>query len=499
MLDPSVLFEYGPDDSYLFDKETLAFALFYVSPFESSEEKLEHLRAIERDLLFEFQPYVDYYPWYYRPIEFKLYEDYEGHSFIYGQLVYGDYINDLWLVTSLLFNFSFRDNNLYIKVFDQDGEFLLIEGFEKIPRWLMNARTSANRIWINCWNIWAIPEDFMKGQSLTMEDSLKFLSKSYYKMENCTDLTDYLSMKIVDKYPKEVLENSFVETVTVSRPVFQFIAENPNYLCNAALNFQMECVFPDGPESQWKFPKSFYKTDDAVDVKVRVSVLAHLYLKQYGQNSELEKGNMLTRSLDKFVSEDDTLKLNWNNSESSVSEYNEEIEKDMLQKELLRYTILRDSIRSKEPDLDKDKNHHEQISVDAEKGKEILRKLQKFMGEDENGNEEADHFVDAEEQFKKDIEREGGNDISEDDFFEFFCKEALHLKDEDLEKVRYDEPEFDDEYDDGDDILSIPPSDNDEIDVLSNLLDSLKAEDGNPGPVSTFLRSLGMDPDTLEK
>jgi hypothetical protein len=54
-------------------------------------------------------------------------------------------VEDEWLVVYLLRELSKRFESLWIKVVDTDGEFLLIEAANALPRWL-NPEIADNRV-----------------------------------------------------------------------------------------------------------------------------------------------------------------------------------------------------------------------------------------------------------------------------------------------------------------------------------------------------------------
>jgi hypothetical protein len=58
---------------------------------------------------------------------------------------YGDSVEDEWLIVYLLRELSKTFLDLWIKVGDTDGEFLLIEAANALPRWL-NPEIADNRV-----------------------------------------------------------------------------------------------------------------------------------------------------------------------------------------------------------------------------------------------------------------------------------------------------------------------------------------------------------------
>lgn len=62
-----------------------------------------------------------------------------------GLTNYGDSVEDEWLIVYLLRELSKQFQELWIKVVDTDGEFLLIEAANALPRWL-NPEIANNRV-----------------------------------------------------------------------------------------------------------------------------------------------------------------------------------------------------------------------------------------------------------------------------------------------------------------------------------------------------------------
>lgn len=63
---------------------------------------------------------------------------------ISGSFDYGDNVEDAWLVTQLLMGLTQQQAGVALQVWDSDGQFLLIEAAEVLPRWV-TPRTSVDR------------------------------------------------------------------------------------------------------------------------------------------------------------------------------------------------------------------------------------------------------------------------------------------------------------------------------------------------------------------
>jgi hypothetical protein len=71
-----------------------------------------------------------------------------GRWSLSGQTNFGDSIADEWLIVYILRELSKHSPELWIRVFDNDGEFLLIEAANVLPKWL-KPDISENRVSIS--------------------------------------------------------------------------------------------------------------------------------------------------------------------------------------------------------------------------------------------------------------------------------------------------------------------------------------------------------------
>lgn len=66
---------------------------------------------------------------------------------LWGTVEFGDNLEDEWFITWLLQQLTLRIPGTAARVWDNDGEFLLIEAAYALPRWL-KPETSINRVWL---------------------------------------------------------------------------------------------------------------------------------------------------------------------------------------------------------------------------------------------------------------------------------------------------------------------------------------------------------------
>ncbi|XP_046658079.1 protein ecdysoneless-like [Daphnia pulicaria] len=67
---------------------------------------------------------------------------------LYGKTRFGCNVEDEWFIVHLLRSFSVTENDVVIRIVDSDGEFLLVEAADSLPRWA-NPETCINRVFIH--------------------------------------------------------------------------------------------------------------------------------------------------------------------------------------------------------------------------------------------------------------------------------------------------------------------------------------------------------------
>lgn len=150
---------------------------------------------------------------------FGLKEDPDTNA-CYGAVQFDENIEEEWLVVYSLFELSKFDHDLVIKIRDSDGDILLIEAAEHLPRWLESKR-SKDRTYIHRGNIHIIPKDvdlknLPGGKSNVTLSATRFIRD----MNNTSSISSNTSL-------------NFTKVKTVARPNIQ-----------AHINSQL-CGLPD--------------------------------------------------------------------------------------------------------------------------------------------------------------------------------------------------------------------------------------------------------------
>ena len=109
------------------------------------EEEFNNLTELREKCLNVISKYVANYMWHHDRFVLNIEP---GSKYLSGKVVISDNIEDEWFIISLLFLISEQVEDVVIQVNDQDGEVLLIEAAEYIPKWAQEPDLAENRVFI---------------------------------------------------------------------------------------------------------------------------------------------------------------------------------------------------------------------------------------------------------------------------------------------------------------------------------------------------------------
>ncbi|CAO2590561.1 Protein ecdysoneless homolog [Lemmus lemmus] len=129
---------------------------------EEPEEILQ--KYIER-IMTEFAPILVPYIWQNQPFNLK-YKPAKGGvpAHMYGMTKFGDNIEDEWFIVYVIKEITKAFPELVARIEDNDGEFLLIEAADFLPKWL-DPDNSANRVFFHHGELCIIPVPRKSGRT----------------------------------------------------------------------------------------------------------------------------------------------------------------------------------------------------------------------------------------------------------------------------------------------------------------------------------------------
>ncbi|KAK4411736.1 protein ecdysoneless [Sesamum angolense] len=178
--------------------DTVFYSIFPDSSITSAgSAAADELQFLHLRILHHVSPVTAPYIWQHQPFSLSITLSPLPH--LSGHLRFGDNLEDEWFVVYLLFEISKTFPNLSIRVWDSDGEFLLIESAFHLPKWL-NPETSVNRVFIRRGLLHIIPQSSF-ARMPKLEDSLRFLASRNDDSSLAPDAVQlHLRKKIVEGF-----------------------------------------------------------------------------------------------------------------------------------------------------------------------------------------------------------------------------------------------------------------------------------------------------------
>lgn len=422
-LDPNYIWDsYNVDElntQLIFDKSTLTFALFHVNP-DAIEATLAHLQEF-------LEPFIKYYPWFHSPPVFKQFRK-DKIRYIYGEFIYQDSQNDEWLLANLLWEFLTFYPDLYIHLWDSsDFEFILVECSDVIPTWL-EPNNSLNRTWINTKTVLVInPSHDINNLSLAeaLEEILDGEFKKY------PEITATLTKKFSRINESFWLDMVYDLEITLPTNVVEIFADRP-YLISQSINeFIHESLSPNQNLKHIQDEKT-------TNLKVGIPLLGLNLIKfkelelQATNKVDIDFGHLASKIL--TVGLDNLMNFREFIPEASDTPVN--LSRNLIQDKLLEQNRIKSRIPENAKILEEIQNIDETEKSSEFDESALIDKFNAFFSDTSAGID----GIENEELDREKIKQENGTDkevdIDEDDFFEFFLKEALKLSDKDLEDYR---------------------------------------------------------------
>ena len=163
----------------------------------------------------------------------------EKFKFLNGSTNFGTNVEDEWFIVYLLFSITKEFPQLFATVSDNDGEFLLIEAAEYLPKWL-EPDTSGNRVFINQGNLHIIPLPSKPSEitelptgKLTVYQALKILKTNLEKTVALPWVQDPI-LKKIQEYPGKARE-CFHNVLCYIPPQVKYLLKTKNSLISPAV------------------------------------------------------------------------------------------------------------------------------------------------------------------------------------------------------------------------------------------------------------------------
>ncbi|KAF8081978.1 hypothetical protein N665_0854s0015 [Sinapis alba] len=262
--------------------DTVFFSIFPDASLSAagSESSSASLQSLHLQIIDFLSPFTSPYIWQHEPFSLSISLSPScpctdtATPHLHGKLKYGDNLEDEWFAVFLLFRISAAFPSTSIRVWDTDGEFLLIEAAFHLPRWL-NPETSRNRVFIRGGDLHIVPRNRLPDPTLLA--SLRFLVERGENESRASDSVQTALKNRVSGYPERAWRSMHRVRVKVPVPVAHVLRHEPFLISLAVEGFYDRDV--DSMKHAAKMEK-FLSSKELVVVLVKMSRAMYAQLVQ---------------------------------------------------------------------------------------------------------------------------------------------------------------------------------------------------------------------------
>ena len=207
-----------------------------------------------------------------------------GASLLRGRTEYGDSVEDEWVVVWLLRELTKQFKDVWVKIVDSDGEFLLIEAAGTLPGWL-EPEVAENRVWIHEGGLTIIkPQHEPKTSRKQTSEKLSFQEARQVMLREPKRLLHSVSIEEeafyrLRNYPQQIADNMHHALVTLPRKIAFLLRQKPAYIAPAVEAFYLRDPIALRPLQVEKNEMLVFQPEDLVTTSVTFPRVAYAQLK----------------------------------------------------------------------------------------------------------------------------------------------------------------------------------------------------------------------------
>ncbi|KAF2501041.1 SGT1-domain-containing protein [Lophium mytilinum] len=248
-------------------EDCVEYIIFVIDAKLSDIQKRERLQKIQRVATDLEKKLLKEYIW--QRESFKLTLVHEDSSWLLrGRTNYGDSVADEWLIVFLLRELSKQFSDAWIRLYDTDGEFLLIQAANALPKWL-NPEVAENRVWINNSKLLIIPLSSPSNPApLTLKESLQTISSTPRLLQNLVKV-ELEAFDRLSSYPSAISDNQHHATIPIPRKVAAILHASPSHIAPAVEAFYLRDPISLRSLQRKEISEFMFPPEDFVQVSTR--------------------------------------------------------------------------------------------------------------------------------------------------------------------------------------------------------------------------------------
>ncbi|KAK2878909.1 hypothetical protein Q8A67_019700 [Cirrhinus molitorella] len=227
-------------------EDAVQYQLFLVHRDQSDAEGHERfLQQILQNILAEIAPLLVQYIWQHQPFNLKYHpEKGDVPAHLGGVTEFGDNVEDEWFIVYLLKHITGTFSDVAAVVYDNDGQFLLIEAAEHLPKWL-DPDSSENRVFLYRGELHILPNRTRSGEVGWPRDSVPAVGQAlevlHSHTESCLAKQSIRTVlaKRLNGYPEKIQQNFHCTHCYVPAGIAVVLSRRPDLIAPAVSAFYL--------------------------------------------------------------------------------------------------------------------------------------------------------------------------------------------------------------------------------------------------------------------
>uniref|UniRef100_A0A7N6ASA3 Ecdysoneless homolog (Drosophila) n=1 Tax=Anabas testudineus TaxID=64144 RepID=A0A7N6ASA3_ANATE len=228
-------------------EDMVQYKLFLVQPDDSTSHQIEeHFSRLVEEIMAKVAPLLIQYIWQHQSFNLKYHPE-KGMgvpAHIGGSTQFGDNVDDEWFIVYLLRQITQAFPKLAARVEDNDGEFLLIEAADYLPKWL-NPDTSENRVFLYKGELHILPCPSASSPVGVSKDAIPSVSEALTLLSNHSEACraspriSSALRKRLEGYPEKIKMGLHRAHCFIPAGIAKVLAQRPDLVAPAVSAFYL--------------------------------------------------------------------------------------------------------------------------------------------------------------------------------------------------------------------------------------------------------------------
>lgn len=189
-------------------------------------------------------------------------------------------MEDEWLIVYILRELTRQFPDLWVRVSDSDGEFLLVEAANVLPKWL-SPENDANRAWIHSGQLRIIPlapDGGAQPRTITPSEAVGILQSAAHTLVH-SPFVEAEAFYRLEKYPAQVQDSMHHAMVSIPRRLAYLIHQAPKSIAPATEAFYLRDPIAMKPLMSPSATLLAFPPRDFVDLSVKFTKVLYAQLR----------------------------------------------------------------------------------------------------------------------------------------------------------------------------------------------------------------------------